>query len=1054
MNSAMEPEPEDEEHLQAAAAAAAEAQDESAVLAARVQIAGHEVAANTTAIDASEWGLTAAQVREVAGALPQLLCLRELVLDGLPVSGSTPMYGDFQYGTETVDAGLDTFRALCAALRTCQALTSLSLGGCYLGPEALAVLAEVVFRDASAVALAHLAICQNKIGPEGGTVLVKAIKTSNLESVSIGKDLTLPIKGELDSATLDASNQDIYPGYATILAWWLSTPAGAVLTDVDASGNPLTGGFVGGFAGDDTVYDGEDISGVSVLFPAMTKKVITLNVSNCGLGPSAMPELSKLVRDASAVVTSVNCLKNPLGDDGLATLTAAVETSSVGSICGLVEGQTSVDWSGQNFSPFDCKIIAADFNFRRFSAVLTRVSVLSNPIGADGADALIEVFNRNTNLRTLLGIEEGVTELNLSKKKVDPGQAKILAAELIASRAVAVLTDVNMSGNPITGKIGWNGSKNAPVDGKDISGVSALFPVMTRVTKLNVSECGLGPTSMPELAKLVRDASAALNSLTLSGNPLTGATLNGGFIDQYINIDSDMSGFVALCAVLGKLTEVNLSDCHLGPTSTGELVKVFSDADAVLNSLTINNNAIGGPCAVRLIDGAKTGVAVKKGVFAAVDGRWGKVVMDPDFDEQVRLTWLDDGTNNHYTKVGKLNPVVGSRTDLFEDYNHIEQFGQAIAQISSLDISNCNFTPASIKIFTSSVSWAKPQLLCLRELVLDRLPVSGATPKHGDFRYGVETVDADLGMFRVLCEVLRACQALTSLSLKKCYLGPQALAVLAEVVFRDASAVINEVNVSQNPIGVEGGKALANAIPESSLQCVVIGDKSTRIPLHNSEINSLDVSAQELGPGEVTVVAAAISTYAAIAHVALSGNMITGSKNKGNIVKPDWEYDLDLSGLVALGKAVAISKTLTSIDLSKCGISVLGVTEVAKFISAGAVLAKVNVLSNPIDADGQVKLVPGGSDEMIGADALIEVFEQNTNLRTLLGIEEGVTELSLSEKNVDPGQAKILAAELKASRAATAVNEVNVSQNSIGVEGGKALANVIPECLSLRWIWR
>ena len=34
------------------------------------------------------------------------------------------------------------------------------------------------------------------------------------------------------------------------------------------------------------------------------------------------------------------------------------------------------------------------------------------------------------------------------------------------------------------------------------------------------------------------------------------------------------------------------------------------------------------------------------------------------------------------------------------------QFGLAIAQLSSLDISNCNITSASIKIFTSSVSWA------------------------------------------------------------------------------------------------------------------------------------------------------------------------------------------------------------------------------------------------------------------------------------------------------------------------------------------------------------
>ena len=70
VNSAMEPEPEDEEQA-AAAAAATEAPDESTVAAARMSIAGHEIAVDSTALDVSGWGLTAAQVREVAGALPQ-----------------------------------------------------------------------------------------------------------------------------------------------------------------------------------------------------------------------------------------------------------------------------------------------------------------------------------------------------------------------------------------------------------------------------------------------------------------------------------------------------------------------------------------------------------------------------------------------------------------------------------------------------------------------------------------------------------------------------------------------------------------------------------------------------------------------------------------------------------------------------------------------------------------------------------------------------------------------------------------------------------------------
>jgi len=43
-----------------------------------------------------------------------------------------------------------------------------------------------------------------------------------------------------------------------------------------------------------------------------------------------------------------------------------------------------------------------------------------------------------------------------------------------------------------------------------------------------------------------------------------------------------------------------------------------------------------------------TGVAVKKGVFAAVDGRFGEVMRDPNRNQEVRLRWLDDGRG--YTK--------------------------------------------------------------------------------------------------------------------------------------------------------------------------------------------------------------------------------------------------------------------------------------------------------------------------------------------------------------------------------------------------------------------
>eukprot|EP01047_Picozoa_sp_COSAG01_P077447 COSAG01_NODE_13954_length_1514_cov_54.648057_2_plen_168_part_00 len=119
--------------------------------------------------------------------------------------------------------------------------------------------------------------------------------------------------------------------------------------------------------------------------------------------------------------------------------------------------------------------------------------------------------------------------------------------------------------------------------------------------------------------------------------------------------------------------------------------------------------------------------------------------------------------------------------------------------------------------------------------------------------------------------------ALNNLSKKNVDPG-QAKILAAELkASRAAAAVLNEVNVSKNPIAaVDGATAMANAIPESSLQWIVIGKKSTRIPLHNTEITALDVRDQDFGPSEVTVVTAAISTYAVLEVVILSQNQLSG----------------------------------------------------------------------------------------------------------------------------------------------------------------------------------
>ena len=92
------------------------------------------------------------------------------------------------------------------------------------------------------------------------------------------------------------------------------------------------------------------------------------------------------------------------------------------------------------------------------------------------------------------------------------------------------------------------------------------------------------------LSDYVREATASIVEINLGGQPLTGATRDFSKRGApWENIDSQMDGFVALCSVLDKVQKISLADCHLGPASAAELGKAISDANASINSLTIDS---------------------------------------------------------------------------------------------------------------------------------------------------------------------------------------------------------------------------------------------------------------------------------------------------------------------------------------------------------------------------------------------------------------------------------------------------------------------------------
>jgi hypothetical protein len=121
----------------------------------------------------------------------------------------------------------------------------------------------------------------------------------------------------------------------------------------------------------------------------------------------------------------------------------------------------------------------------------------------------------------------------------------------------------------------------------------------------------------------------------------------------------------------------------------------------------LDGNPIGAPV-VSVKPGAETGVDVKKGVFAAVDGKFGEVTQGYEGNyEYVKLRWLDDSSESDWTKVHKLTSVVAARTDLIEDYSHIRALGEALseAKVKEISLADTKFNSATLIEFVQSVRW-------------------------------------------------------------------------------------------------------------------------------------------------------------------------------------------------------------------------------------------------------------------------------------------------------------------------------------------------------------
>ena len=191
---------------------------------------------------------------------------------------------------------------------------------------------------------------------------------------------------------------------------------------------------------------------------------------------------------------------------------------------------------------------------------MERLDILGNQLG-DSVDLLIDVFKKNGRIRTMLGIVEGTTALDLSKRDLDPAYVRLLAVELNSTRATAVVESLDVSNNHLIGLDEYG-------DGtEDHAGWDALCKVLSKsaVKTFKAASTQLNPKATTTLAAALSiDSKAVLEVLDISGNAITGGMIS---YDGSVDFGDDITGITALSEAMSasKIKNLAISNCGLGP---------------------------------------------------------------------------------------------------------------------------------------------------------------------------------------------------------------------------------------------------------------------------------------------------------------------------------------------------------------------------------------------------------------------------------------------------------------------------------------------------------
>eukprot|EP01043_Picozoa_sp_COSAG02_P012152 COSAG02_NODE_463_length_21833_cov_11.529539_20_plen_1382_part_00 len=653
-----------------------------------------------------------------------------------------------------------------------------------------------------------------------------------------------------------------------------------------------------------------------------------------------------LATDAAAAVADLNISEAVIGGAG-PTLVEAVSASSSLEFITIGKGlrlplkdnydSDILDAAGKGIEAGGATVIAWWLTTSAAAAVY-EVNVSMNDIGVDGVKALGDVISGSSLKCLIIGPkgtrlpvnDEDVTELNFEGQEFGPAEVTLVAA---ATSTLAAVADLNISeaiigdaGATLVEAISASSSLEFITIGMHGKGLRLSLKDTYDSDVLDAARKGIEAGGATVIAWwLTTSAAAAVARVVLSGNMITN------------NHDKDLSGLTAFCEALPaakNLTTVDFSNCGIQVKGVNEIAKVVS-AGATLNSIMLDE------C---LITGTTFGIG-----YAAKGGH-GEKIEQLDADLSGFTALCSSLSSSHIISISlrkcylgpqalalladaikdmvALNSLrCGNNPGMVHNDAHAEVFKQLTdslktSQVTEIDFSSCGIGVVALGHLSD---WVRDATAAVARLSL------GSNPQIGD--------EAMVQLLEVLKDV-----SLTSLDISKTGCAVSTTGKLAELLSGATkfSAAVYEVNISMNTIGVDGAKALGDVISGSSLKCLIIGPKGTRLPVNDGDVTELNFQGQGFGPAEVTLVAAATSTLAALNSLTLDSNGLFG-------ILPRWEGDraatpdkfaADCDSFLA---ALKDSK-VTTLSLQNTGIGPLTLRKLAT--SLPAALTEVDVHEN------------------------------------------------------------------------------------------------------------